>query len=293
MVQLEQAQQQSEQHLLQSRVKQIEAETDLLRLKVIPEMNYLLEQYRREIIGLHGALDDLSSLRSHLERELEYRSTSKAAVRHLIKTALHKLKLFEFIYRRYETFVPIYNLLLGDRWKPATIAAQEKKAITQATQDLQPGEAIDMNSARVNAMVFARSMGLEICNEADFEKLDTLSNLLETLAVPGSKILCIAPPESLYPFLCHLKEQGAEVQCVGCTPAEQRYLHLYRIPATSTQPNAVEPLDSLFAWMTDANCSTFTDYAAIFLNADAANHVIPLFQGKIASTTQIIMHPAK
>lgn len=290
MIQLEQVQQQSEQHPLQSRVQQLEAETDLLRLKVIPEMSYLLEQYRREIMQLHWEIDDLSRLRSHLERELEYRSTSKAAVRHLIKTALHKLNLFGFIYRRYETFVPIYNLLLGDRWKPATIVAQEQKAIAQPTESLHPLETIDMSLTQVNAMVFARSIGLEIHDEADFEKLDALGHLLETLAAPGSKILCIAPPERFYPLLCHLKERGAEVQCVACTPAEQRYLQLYRIPATSVSQDSVGSIDLLFNWMIEANCSTFADYAAIFLNADDASNLIPLFKGRISATTQIIIH---
>ncbi len=265
------------------REQQLEAEIELLRSKVIKEMSYVQENYWQKIVRLTDELQGLSRLREHLERELDYRSTTKAAVRQIIKTVLRKLKLFEFIYRRYEAFVPVYNLLFGDRWKPATIAA-DNAADNTADEAKALTPPIDMDSVWVNALVLARSMGIEVCSAADFERLDRLAALTKTVTTA----LCIAPVEPHLPLLCALVKQGVEVQCVGCTPSEQHYVRQFEIKTTT---------QSLTDWMMTTPDVCLADYQVICLDSTSralhmdrgdVTDVLHLLRGHLSPNVQIV-----
>lgn len=264
-----------------NREQQLEAEIELLRSKVIKEMSYVQENYWQQIVRLTDELQGLHHLRAHLERELDYRSTTKAAVRQIIKTALRKLKLFGFIYRRYESFVPIYNLLFGDRWKPATIVAANAAA---ATQTKAPPPPIDMNTDRVNALVLARGMGIEVRSEADLERLDSLATLTQT----ATRALCIAPIEPHLPLLCALVKQGTAVQCVGCSPSEQHYVWQYEMDTTT---------QSLTDWLMTTPDVCLADYQVICMDTTSrASHpsegdvtdVLSLLRGHLSPDVQLI-----
>jgi hypothetical protein len=282
LVKLAEAQRSPESQTKSDREQQLEAEIELLRSKVIKEMSYVQENYWQQIVRLTDELQRLNHLRAHLERELDYRSTSKAAVRQIIKTALRKLKLFGFIYRRYEAFVPVYNLLFGDRWKPATIAAAQ--AAAAAAQAKAPPPPINIDSDRVNALVLARSMGIEVRSEADLERLDHLATLTQTT----TRALCIAPIEPHLPLLCALVKQGATVQCVGCSPSEQHDVWQYEMDTTT---------QSLTEWMMTTPDVCLADYQVICLDATSrASHtaegdvteVFSLLRGHLSPDVQLI-----
>jgi len=57
----------------------------------------------------------------HLESELAYLSTGRAARRGVVKSILRKLGLYDFVYRHHHMFVPVYNRLSGDHWQPSTL----------------------------------------------------------------------------------------------------------------------------------------------------------------------------
>lgn len=85
-----------------------------------------LQNLRRQFRELKSYSETLERSVNHLEHELEYRSTGKAAIRQLIKISLRKLRLFDLVYKRHQAFVPLYNFFFRDQWQPATIAADQQ-----------------------------------------------------------------------------------------------------------------------------------------------------------------------
>lgn len=78
-------------------------------------------QIHQALQALQIQNQQLEQQKIHLESELAYLSTGRAALRKLLKGSLRRLGLYRFAYRHHRVFVPVYNFFAGDRWQPATL----------------------------------------------------------------------------------------------------------------------------------------------------------------------------
>lgn len=79
----------------------------------------------------------LKEITAHLEEEIAYLSTGRAALRKLIKGSLRRFGLYKFTYYNYQTFVPIYNWLFRDNWQPATLP-KSSSSVSRVTKVDEP-----------------------------------------------------------------------------------------------------------------------------------------------------------
>lgn len=94
----------------------------LVNLQVTHEQaSYALWQLRQEFEETKALSQEFQQAKAHSESETAYLSTGRAAIRGVIKAGLRKLGLYDFVYRHHGVFVPIYNQLSGDRWRPSTL----------------------------------------------------------------------------------------------------------------------------------------------------------------------------
>ena len=78
---------------------------------------------------MHEKAQEISDLQAQIEilkSDLAYLSTTKEAIRKLIKATLKKIKLYNLAYQNYSFFVPIYNFFFRDRWTPLRASTRGK-----------------------------------------------------------------------------------------------------------------------------------------------------------------------
>jgi len=91
------------------------------------------EIYQQKIVGkqeeesmdlsskMHEKTKKISDLQAQIEilkSDVAYLSTTKSAIRKLIKISLKKIKLYDLVYRNHNFFAPIYNFFFRDGWAP-------------------------------------------------------------------------------------------------------------------------------------------------------------------------------
>lgn len=260
------------------------------------ELNQLSRQNKRNCNQLKRQNNELSRSLNHLTQEVEYLSTGKAAIRGIVKAALRKVGLYNFVYRRYKVFVPVYNLIVRDRWQPATIATQlestptspvahnsnqdAKQSLTVATSEVanKPPKQLlnpDMDSPWIEAVVVARGLGLEPTLEL---KNNQLAHLSDLVAKPQS-VLCINPSAQLLPLLQVWTRRGISITGVACTKPIQQQLRAWGIEAFTR---------TLGRWMLDFSKTEFSEYDVVCAGAPLEN-TSDLLQARLSAQTTIIL----
>jgi hypothetical protein len=244
--------------------------------------------------SLRGQNNALRGQNNALMRELDYLSTSKAAIRHLLKAVLRKLHLFNFIYNRYQSFVPIYTLIFRDRWAPATIAAaksaeSEEQSLNPASPAIEPAQLlsnkditsrdavdvpnIDMKAPHIEALVVARHLGLAL--DAPTGTLEFLTELITS----SQNVLCLEPTPQIIPLLQSLAKNNAKVTCVGCRGEDVNELGNYGLEAIA---------QSLGDWMIATDTMSFCDYDVVCLNRQSSTDDLRLLKGRLSTKTRVI-----
>lgn len=165
--------------------------------------------------------------------------------------------------------------------QPATElqASQEEVETADSSQRLPVAsvqfDAIDMESASIEAFVVARHLGW---TPKDTHTLEELQPLVEFLA-STRHVLCIDPSVRALPLLQSLARQGAKVTCVGCSDGAINKLQSYGLEASSC------PLGE---WMIYANTVSFSDYDAICLEPETVAENGPLLQARLSAETKIV-----
>jgi glycosyltransferase involved in cell wall biosynthesis len=269
--------------------------------------NALRKQLKTKIKELTQQNAELTHSVEQLDCELQYLSTSRAAIRKLLKTMLRKIGLYNFVYQNSKSFVSFYNLCLRDKWKPATLSEgkfDRSEANLQKTLELIPDSTaqlqlsqpkagtgaqpqvddlkfstVDMEASVIEALVVARSLGLEIRADSDLSTLEFLSDLIQQIKT----ILCVEPPPTVIPLLQSFAKQGAKVICVGCQVQDEPTLQNYGLQATN--------LD-LGTWMMQTGQTDLCYYDAIYLNPETSEENLLLLQGRLAPHAKIITSDA-
>jgi GT2 family glycosyltransferase len=224
----------------------------------------------------------------HLEQEISYLSTGKAAVRQVVKTGLRKLRLFDFVYRRYQSFVPVYNLLLRDRWKPRTVAQPAPQQQPPQPQPAKPAAAkkskeaksqpdqVDLNATAVDALVVVRAMGFDVNSTLNTQTLTFFAELL----AKAHHVLAVSPSQSLIPLLQAFSNQNAKLTCVACGEA-QNHLRAGSVKAIASD---------LGEWMASAADSDLSTCDLLCLNFhQASESALKLLRGRLSRSTKVIV----
>jgi GT2 family glycosyltransferase len=234
-----------------------------------------------------------------LQLELGYISTTKAAIRKLFKTALRKARVYDLIYKNYNVFVPVYNLLFRDQWQPATLASalqdtpSELASILDTQLDNQfsleelafpdiienANANIDTETLLVEATVVARALDIQINDESDIAVLEHLAMLI----TKTQHALCVEPSQRILPLLQAISKAGGRVTCLGRSSLDIEIFfnyNLYAIP------------DTLENWLATSDTASFIGYDLLCLNSDISPNSLFLLKGRLTSQTRIITFPA-
>lgn len=273
---------------LQSQLQDIE----VVRSRTIHSLSSSNEHLKHRFQDLNQSLQklkkdnqELVQSKEHLEQELAYLSTGKAAVRKLFKVMLHKLKLYNLIYNNYKLFVPIYNVLFRDKWNPATLvelssevpaSTPQKSTAIVVPSKVSSSSEIDLESPLVQALIALRNLGVSPSEETNSDLL----NWLSTLAENARNVLCIQPSHDIVPLLQFLKQQGASILCVDC-PNDRSAFQAYGFEAIA---------QDLPQWMIRTNRSHFYDFDLIYLSPQLSSETLLLLKGRLSPETQLITH---
>ncbi|NJN85118.1 MAG: glycosyltransferase [Leptolyngbyaceae cyanobacterium SL_7_1] len=270
------------------------------------ELSQLSRQHKRDYNQLKRQNNELSRSLNHLTEEIQYLSTGKAAIRGIIKAILRKIGIYNFVYRRYQVFVPAYNLLLRDRWQPATIAknglnskilepdvlnpnqaSKQNKQALKVPVKVASAEAVEefseqmilnptMDSSWIEAVVVARGLGLEPTLDLKNQQLTHLSDLVDN----PQTVLCINPPCHLLPLLQIWRKRGTAVTVVACTKPIQEQLRSWEIEAFTR---------NLGRWMIDFSKADLVEYDVVCVGEPLLEDVTTLFQGRLSAKTSVIL----
>ncbi|MEM7552633.1 MAG: FkbM family methyltransferase [Cyanobacteria bacterium P01_A01_bin.84] len=255
-----------------------------------------INQYNEE---LKAKVEVLQASNQHLHEEIAFLSTDKAAIRKLIKSLFHKLKIFDLIYRNYNFFVPIYNFIFADAWKPSTIFRPATPTIgapisipdttnintnintdtgtstNNTNQDNHPtsgvGSTINLDSSMIEAVVTLRNFAEDV----DFEAV----NLFSVLISDVKNVLCINPSHHVKHLLFMLSKAKAKVICIT---SAQQHADLLNC--------GVQVFNSeMSEWMLSTKHLNLVDYDALILDAETSPATLSSLKGRLSPDTKVIV----
>ncbi|MBD2743557.1 glycosyltransferase family 2 protein [Coleofasciculus sp. FACHB-1120] len=276
----------AEQKHLVSHLKEQLHSLNVVRSRLIDELyqsnNYLkytIEQLQASNNHLHNTVHGLQASNNHLLEELAFLTTNKAAIRKLIKTFLNKTGLYNFIYRNYNLFVPVYNLLFRDRWKPSTIfrsnasisipPSSEVQTSGQEGQEIVNAN-IEIDSPSIEAFINARSLGEDV----NLETSEFLSSCLAEI----NKVLCINPSKDNLHFLNLLSKTNTKVTCINSKSYQNNFL------AYGFETLPIE----LSEWMIATDRINFGDYDCLLLNTKIPEETLLLLKGRLSPKNKVM-----
>jgi hypothetical protein len=178
-------------------------------------------------------------INNQLQDQIDMLSSSKGAIRQLVKLILKRIKVYDLIYDNHRLFVPVFNLFFRDNWLPATIYGDPSKQLSADHVHLQPTKiekpaAVNAGSRRAANSKKLTSQGAT--PDLPFNKLDLASVDVETavglsyftaddidfsclhetgmLLASLERVLCINPGKKIVHLLLMMSRFGAEITCV-------------------------------------------------------------------------------
>jgi hypothetical protein len=256
------------------------------------QSNHQLHQSNHQ---LHQEIERFKQEAAHLNHEIAFLSTNKAAARKLIKTFLNKFKLYNFIYRKYSFFVPIYNFIFRDKWKPSTIYRPLESATNinldsevinselsgnnykDSTENKSKNahvkiQRIDMASPTVEAFLIHR----EFDENIDFNSLELISGIIDDFR----NVLCVNPCQQVLPLLQILSQNQVKVTCVDCKDTD------FHLCLSQFEISSLELGD----WMVTAGKTHFWDYDALLINSSLPKEMLMMIQGRLSPKTKLLVN---
>ncbi|MEP0857776.1 glycosyltransferase [Trichocoleus sp. DQ-U1] len=274
----------AEQKQLVSQLKEQLHSLNVVRARLIDELyqsnnhlKYTIAQLQDSNNHLQNTANGLQFTNNHLLEELAFLTTNKAAIRKLIKTFLNKTGLYNFIYRNYNLFVPIYNLLFRDRWKPSTIFRSNASISISPFSEVQTSgqdlvnASIETDSPSIEAFINARILGENV----NLETSEFLSNCLAEI----NKVLCIDPSEETLHFLNLLSKTNSKVTCINSKGYQNNFL------AYGFETLSIE----LSEWMIATDRINFGDYDCLLLNTQIPEETLLLLKGRLSPKNKVMV----
>ncbi|MEM7725898.1 MAG: FkbM family methyltransferase [Cyanobacteria bacterium P01_A01_bin.45] len=275
--------------------------------KQIQELKFAHSQLVAELNGhneqLNSTLQAFQASNQHLQEEVAFLSTNKAAVRKLVKSIFHQLKIFDFIYRNYNFFVPIYNFIFADAWKPSTIfrpsapiidsspspssidgsnpannsntVNNSNKSNTNRKQKNNSGSnsesEINLDSPVMEAVVTLRNFASDV----DLETVHLFSELVLDI----KNVLCINPKNHVKHLLFMLSKAEAKVTCISTS---QQHIDLLNCE--------VQVFNSEISdWMLSTNQLSLLKYDALILDSQTPPETLSSLKGRLSGDTKVII----
>ncbi|MBD2103189.1 FkbM family methyltransferase [Leptolyngbya sp. FACHB-261] len=222
---------------------------------------------------------------SDLQREVESLATGRAALRTLIKVLLKKLRVYDFAYSNYGVFVPVYNALFRDRWRPATIPQAVVEADTQGAlvptsspqaSSSQPDlRTVGVNSPTAEVFVTLRNFA----EDASLQAIETFQDFLAGV----SNALCIYPAKATKQLLPLLSDLEVKTTCVS---SKEQKVEI----SASSHLDLVEL--ELGEYLAKTNKLDFHTLDLLILDAQAPPEVFKLLKGRLSPNTKVLFSGA-
>lgn len=292
----------------------------------IQDLKATIRQWRQQANQTQQENSSLCQSIAHLEQELAYRSTARAAVRQLIKTGLRKTGLFGFVYNRYQAFVPIYNVLFRDKWQPATLEAiieadappaeppqqSSESALELASKSASKSAPKSVSVPAVSHPAVSRQTPLPVTSAPPFAELASPRPIdMEAIEIEAFVIArhygveldqtgAAETIQQLAQFLTEVKRVFAVnpaanflplLQSLAKTGEKVTCVGCSAADRPTLEAYGLEVItEDLSSWMIAANQFQFHDYDAICLNADSCEAVLLLLKGRLSAQTQIVVY---
>jgi predicted nucleic acid-binding Zn-ribbon protein len=262
---------------------------------------------------LQTEIASLNAINSKLEEQVDTLITGKGSLRHLIKLALKKANVYDFIYENHRLFVPVFNIVFRDNWLPATIYSNRPQNFLEDNSNKhadvpdifhsaeQVGvraepkineEQIKPDSALGTRSLIPRSPNQINLNSIEVETAVVLSyftneslDLLDLKSIGfflanRKRVLCINPGKRILHLLLMMsKAHGNEVTCVSSSPDSFSEV----LPLISVGCDVIP--EGLIGLFTRKNSDL--DFDLIVFD-EVTWQELALFKGKLKENTSII-----